>query len=300
MSRRLNTDLSARDSLVYVATNQVNGQQYVGVTNGYLSQRMSKHFYSAEHGSSAHFHRAIRKYGRENFEFLCIVDDLTYDEANSEESRLISLTPLNYNLTAGGDGAVGYRHPPEKIEKMAQSRRGQPGPWLNKPLAQSFREGGRRWNSSPEGKRSWQECKSLGPKASSKPVVCLNDGNKFSSSEEAGRFYGIEPSSIGAICNRSLIRKSAGGLVFRFAGDKHGGKEEAEAVIASARASQLAAVASSRRNKKSVRCLDDGKHFETVKDAAEHYGINNSTVIRSCKLRNKYTVKRHFRYDGEL
>lgn len=90
----------------YLITNHVNGKYYVGKTNGKLIYRWRVHLRDAERGSDIHFHRAIRKYGAENFtiETLPTGDDPLI----SEKLWIISLRAydplIGYNGTFGGDG----------------------------------------------------------------------------------------------------------------------------------------------------------------------------------------------------
>lgn len=46
-----------------------------------------------------------------------------------------------------------------------------------------------------------------GPMKNAKPVICLDDGNKFPSTVSAGAFYGIRPSAIGEICKGQINRR---------------------------------------------------------------------------------------------
>ena len=63
---------------------------------------------------------------------------------------------------------------------------------------------------------------------------------------------------------------------------------------------RLAAIsARPRHNARAVVCLDDGKIYPSVADAARVYGADIGTMVRVCQ-RKKSTVKgRVFRYDGD-
>ena len=60
--------------LVYLATNSVNGMQYVGITSKKLSDRKYGHLKMAKDGkgSPVSIWEAIRKYGSEKFVFKTI------------------------------------------------------------------------------------------------------------------------------------------------------------------------------------------------------------------------------------
>ena len=64
--------------VIYKAINLVNGKMYIGQTVQKLEHRKWKH-YSEAKNSSLIFHRAIMKYGKDNFKWVIV------DEANSKE-----------------------------------------------------------------------------------------------------------------------------------------------------------------------------------------------------------------------
>lgn len=88
---------------VYVLTNLVNGNQYVGFAKNPFKR------FKVHCGSRFLIGKAIRKYGRENFSIGVINETFkTKKEAGECETRLIaqfnSRTPHGYNLTNGGEG----------------------------------------------------------------------------------------------------------------------------------------------------------------------------------------------------
>lgn len=107
-----------------------NGKVYVGCTSETLNKRkrMHKHFSFKRNGQTL-FARAIRKYGWDNiiWEELYNTDN-HIDLLNKEQEfikELNTLKPNGYNLTAGGEGTLGFepwnkgkKSSPETIEKM--------------------------------------------------------------------------------------------------------------------------------------------------------------------------------------
>lgn len=94
--------------LFYKATSQ-SGKSYVGMTSQpKIEDRWEDHLLDAKHGSKSHLHRAIRKYGLENW----TVEELSRKicsrvEACDKERRLIEehdTFNTGYNMTKGGDG----------------------------------------------------------------------------------------------------------------------------------------------------------------------------------------------------
>ena len=115
--------------VVYLATNQLNGMQYVGQTVDSLPQRWKEHISEAKSGTTYHFHRAIRKYGADSFS-LCILHECeTKEEMDFVEifyiDILVTKSPVGYNLTHGGDGTLGYKHTEEAKRKQSETHRGK-------------------------------------------------------------------------------------------------------------------------------------------------------------------------------
>lgn len=128
-----------RKGLVYLATNLVNGKVYVGITTRQLSARIGEHIYDSftENGHSpTYFHKAMAKYGIENFKFTVLeeVERTSFDDMREQlyalEQKYISEYQSNnknvgYNLTDGGDGITGYRMTLEQRQKIGDIHRGK-------------------------------------------------------------------------------------------------------------------------------------------------------------------------------
>lgn len=100
-------------SEIYVITNRVNGKQYVGKTNRSAAARFKEHVKDSEVGRNSHrpLYRAIKKYGKDNFDMEIVSIGLSPQEAEQQEIDLIhELGTFNkgYNATIGGDGKT-YR-----------------------------------------------------------------------------------------------------------------------------------------------------------------------------------------------
>lgn len=106
---------------IYCFTNKVNNKSYIGLTSN-LKARKYAHIKSASSGKrNSSFHRAIKKYGIENFSFVVIETCNSLKEANEAETLYISLfmtkSPNGYNLTGGGDC-------PKLVEESVKKRSG--------------------------------------------------------------------------------------------------------------------------------------------------------------------------------
>lgn len=83
---------------IYLTTNKINGKTYVG-------QHKYKKLYDGYIGSGTLLRRAIKKYGKENFEIEYLETDLTEDEIDWYEQWYINVLNPDYNLKEGGQGA---------------------------------------------------------------------------------------------------------------------------------------------------------------------------------------------------
>ena len=103
---------------IYVAICLVTGKWYIGQTIKSIENRFKTHCNSAFNKNSDHkFHRAIRKYGKENF----VVEEVMWVEAPTKQELKPKLDFLEqhfirkfdtfkngYNSTWGGDGTLGF------------------------------------------------------------------------------------------------------------------------------------------------------------------------------------------------
>lgn len=225
--------------LVYMATNVINGKRYIGVTSQGLHVRKSRHLSSAlRQNSQTHFHRAIRKYGKVNFNFEIIQEFDSYQCSKQAEIKFINEMKPEYNMTVGGDGAEGYKHSEESRSKMSQRAKGRPGFWKGKKLPEHVCQKISARNLHPDRRAAWKKYILLGNESRKKRIVCLNDGLEYESINSASIFYGINESSIAKICKRSPTRRTVYGMVFRYWGDHLGGTAEAKQEIEAAKSNQ--------------------------------------------------------------
>lgn len=131
--------------IVYMATNKINGKEYIGQTVGDIGQRRRSHMCSSlNKKDGAYFHNAIRKYGPENFDWEILHDGITnIDDLNKMEIYYIGYYDTfnnGYNLTVGGEGSVGHRPSKETKEKTSKTMSGENGYWYGKSFSEEHKK----------------------------------------------------------------------------------------------------------------------------------------------------------------
>lgn len=105
----------------------LNGKRYVGQTTQPLKVRFNEH---ARKKDNTLISKAIRKYGRENFYCGVMKSCASKAELDYWEKYYIAALhtkkPYGYNLTDGGEGFFGYRHPPEILAKISETKKNSP------------------------------------------------------------------------------------------------------------------------------------------------------------------------------
>src|SRR6266576_5301121 len=117
--------MSEHRTILYEAINTANGKRYIGISNRGLKTRRNRHIWTAHSGYGSIFGAAIRKYGKDKFVFRILVACPDFDYAKDMEVSAIKQFRPEYNVTAGGDGAVGFKHSEEHKAKMALLQKGK-------------------------------------------------------------------------------------------------------------------------------------------------------------------------------
>jgi group I intron endonuclease len=142
--------------LIYRYTNLLNGKVYVGKTAYTLAHRCGSHLSEARLGCRRPFHTALRKYGIDNFKIEVI------DKANDSELAAFkeifhialneSKVPYGYNVTDGGEGAIGRVFTEEHKARISAASLGKPKSLEHRATMSAQRRGVRRGPPSPETK----------------------------------------------------------------------------------------------------------------------------------------------------
>jgi group I intron endonuclease len=116
---------------IYLITNLINGQYYVGQTLRTPEVRFKEHALAAKNGKTYRICNAFRKYGAESF-IVETLNTATSREQLDNLERLWILTlrsydpSVGYNLTMGGEQmGLGYKHTLEARRKMSAAKKGR-------------------------------------------------------------------------------------------------------------------------------------------------------------------------------
>lgn len=272
--------LSAREkpSVVYKITNTVNGRFYIGVTTQPLLYRFAQHISAAlTKDQQGHFQRAIRKHGRDAFVIEELASFATGEEGLAAEAEFIAVLRPRYNSTDGGLGAPGHKLSDEQKKNISDLKKGNQirlGSVNSPETRQKLRE----WGLA--NKHHFARYAKMGPEASKRAVICLNDGRVFSSAAEAAAVCEISQSLVVEVCNRNPRRITAKGIVFRYVDDNHDPEAELAACMARKHSGPRARAMGMRKR---VQCVSDGAVYDCLAEAGTAYGIHKSFVSEVCR-----------------
>jgi group I intron endonuclease len=113
--------------IVYCIKCILNNKVYIGITTGSLRGRWNKHVYDAKCRSPYVFHRAIRKYGLENFSISEIEKCSSAVELIEKERFYIAtfnshVSLGGYNMSFGGGAPMLNRRHSERTKKLLSRR----------------------------------------------------------------------------------------------------------------------------------------------------------------------------------
>ena len=189
--------------VIYCYTNKVNGKTYIGQTTN-EGVRKTQHLRRAVNSNSQYtFHKAIRKYGWDNFEYnvLEVTDDL--DEREIYWIKQFDSYNRGYNMTLGGKSPMrGRKHSNEWKESMSERNKGNNNPFFGKKQSDEARD-----------KMSMNNTRTIAVNQYTKDNVFVAT---FRSLEEAGKAVNGDPTNISRVCKKHPKYKSAYGFVWEY------------------------------------------------------------------------------------
>lgn len=129
--------------IVYKVVNKLTGKMYVGKTMLSADRRWRQH--CGKSSTCTYLKNAIAKHGKNSFEFEVIDSAISPKELSVKEmfhiQNLNTLVPNGYNLTAGGEGMIGFKHSLDTKLKMAEKKIGLKRPPYSEEAIQKMRNG---------------------------------------------------------------------------------------------------------------------------------------------------------------
>lgn len=220
---------------IYKITNKINGHLYIGKSKD-IYRRWTQHKSDAKlQRTNAPIHKAMYKYGIDNFLFE-IIEKIPISQYNemggAREKYWISYynsfkDKKHYNLTEGGEGMCGYSPTLKTKQKISISMK----TWYKTPegqarrkkqveIAQNNASARTGWKHSEEWKqqhsRDMQGNKNpmFGKHSNGKPVYCIELNKTFPSARSAAKELGINAQGIGKACKGEY--KQSGGYHWKW------------------------------------------------------------------------------------
>lgn len=193
---------------IYLLTNLVNGKRYVGQTTYSLRVRLQRHFNVAYHPGKRDFYlcRALRKYGKENFEISLLCSCGNKAELDLMEDLYIAIygtmnSSIGYNRKRGGANGKqslatrllssqvrkGKKHSIESRIKRSIAFSGSRNPMFGRKASLDTRE---KMSQNRRGDKSYKYRKDV----NTDDLILLYP---YHSTTELGKMFKIDPSTVG-------------------------------------------------------------------------------------------------------
>lgn len=166
--------------IIYKATNIINGKSYIGQTTKTIQVRINCHVkHALSKKTNFIFHKAIRKYGIQNFDIQKI--DIAYFKQQLNEKQKYYITKFDcikngYNMTQGGNGGNIYQFLSE--QKKLQ-------------IKQKIKQKRLKWLQNDENKNKWKMNLSIANKNNKKLINSLT-GRQLSLQHKMSISNGIQ------------------------------------------------------------------------------------------------------------
>ena len=297
---------------IYMLTCKVNGKRYIGQSKN-IKRRLNEHKNDAKnHRFDVPIHRAIRKYGWENFDKIvlkfCPVERL-------DECEIYYIARINpeYNISKGGGGSKGRKLSLKQRQNLSKVRMGNKcncKPVICIETGEIFESlkmaaikigvsrasvtsavrgktktcGGYHWDYlSEKDKKNQFNCYKkirkhlIDNPPNIKKVICVETGKIFNSVKDVSIEIGLDQSLVSKVLNGH--RKTAGGFHWKFENAENPSDD----------------VYNDRR-KKSVMCIETGEIFESVRIAAKYTGVHHTNISKVLKGKQTTAGGYHWKF----
>ena len=116
---------------IYKTTNKINGKSYIGFTSNWKTRWQGHNDLAFKKNSSHLIHKALRKYGWDNFDWQVIYQSLDKVHCLNEMERYFIIQYKTYtrfkdcngyNQTLGGEGRIGHSYIPSAESNLKRSQ----------------------------------------------------------------------------------------------------------------------------------------------------------------------------------
>ena len=267
--------MEERNYKVYIHENKINHKKYIGITRNEPYKRWGRK--GIGYKKNTYFWNAIRKHGWDNFSHEVWLINLTGNEANEMEKILIKAFKSNqkefgYNIDKGGAYTGPTRE--ETREKLSKLNKG-------KKLSEEHRRKVSEHHADVSGKNNPMYGVHPWSYGKGQPVVCLDTGIQYKNVVEAAKALGLKESNIRAVA--AMAQLSTGGFHFVYKKDYNPDKW----------------YNMNRGNNKRIVCTDTGEIFESIKECAEEFNLDTSSITKVCKNKQSHIQGYHFMYEED-
>lgn len=249
-------DTQDKKFALYCHQNLINSKRYIGITCQLLNSRWRN---GKGYRNSPHFNSAIQKYGWENFSHEVLFTDLSKEEAEAKEVELINKyhtrdNRYGYNIAAGGSVMCGEDNPWYGQKHSEESKRKMSEKRKGIPKSEEFKQ---MLSQKLKGRKFSEETRQK-----------MRENHADFKGKNHPR-YGISPPKehMERMCKLSKTPEA----------------------IAKMKAHKVWYSGAKNPNAKTVMCLETGKIYGTMKEAAEDTGCNASKISAVCHGKRKHT-----------
>lgn len=270
-------------NLIYKATNIINNKAYIGKAVSSVEVRKQQHYRDALNGCDFIFHRAIRKYGFENFKWEILYNNVPKEQLGFAEICAIYTHDSlynGYNMTFGGEGCLGRITKEETKQKISIANRGENSPMFGKHLSEEMKK---KLSESHMGKTFSLESRQ---KMSMSRIGEKNPMFGKSRSAEA-RKTTSEKNKNKIPWNVGLTKESDRRLAKMYAGRKKGPENKKWRQDITLEILEKAATENGFECKKVAKFLD--YHRDSIRNRLKYFGFKNWTEFCT-QVKQKYNV----------
>lgn len=261
-----------------MVTNKENGKKYIGQTTNSFEQRKHEHVYDAlGNKKGMYFHKAIRKYGVEAFDWQTLYECDNIEDLNKAEIYYIQHYDTfenGYNLTLGGRNAP---HSEETKRKMSISKRGENNPMFGVHLCGK--------DNPMYGKKLSAEHKRILSEVNKGKIISEEHKQKIS---EANKGKDVSEETCKKISEankgRKISKETRAKMSIANKGKNNSmyGKKHLE------KTKRKMSEANRGKNNGNARAIIiDHRHFDTIREAEVFLGVGHGTIFH--RLKNQWS-----------